>query len=254
MNGIAFQGVSKWFTHRPALFNWLGTERSGRTEALRNLSLTIAAGERTVIIGPNGSGKSTLLRLSCGVLLPDRGTIRVDGIPTTDFTAVRGKTAFVGTAERSFLGQLTAHENLEFFGTFDDLDVHQLRTEIPRVLSLVGVEPFADVRVAKLSSGNLQRLSLARGLLSRPQWLVLDEPTRSLDPEAVEHFWQVLNGIHREGTSIILSSHNIDECFALADRVVALNAGEIALDHSRSAIHDRAELRKLYFDEVAHSS
>jgi ABC-2 type transport system ATP-binding protein len=254
VNGISFQSVSKWFRHRPALFNWLGTERSGRTEALRNLSLTIAAGERTVFIGPNGSGKSTLLRLSCGVLLPDEGAITVDGAPTTDFMAVRGRTAFVGTAERSFLGQLTAHENLEFFGTFDDLDTRHLRTEIPRVLSLVELQPFADVRVAKLSSGNLQRLSLARGLLSSPQWLVLDEPTRSLDPEAVEHFWQVLNAVHREGTSIILSSHNIDECFALADRVIALNAGEIALDRPRSAIHDRAELRQLYFDEVALSS
>ena len=251
MSGIAFRSVSKWFTHRPALFNWLGSERRGRTEALRELSVTLQAGQRTVIIGPNGSGKSTVLKLTCGVLLPDRGTITVDGAPTTDFKAVRAKTAFVGIAERSFIGQLTAHENLEFFGTFDDLDASFLRIEIPRLLALVGLEPFADIRVAKLSSGNLQRLSLARGLLSRPQWLVLDEPTRSLDPEAVEHFWRVLRTIHAEGTSVVMSSHNIEETFALADRVIALHAGAIAMDRLRQAISDSAALRKLYFDEVA---
>lgn len=254
MSGIAFQSVSKWFTHRPALFNWLGSERRGRTDALREVSLTLSAGQRTVIIGPNGSGKSTLLKLSCGVLLPDRGMIDVDGHSTIDFKTVRGKTAFVGIAERSFIGQLTAHENLEFFGTFDDLDTAFLRVEIPRVLALVELQPFADTRVSKLSSGNLQRLSLARGLLSRPQWLVLDEPTRSLDPEAVERFWRVLQTIHREGTSVVMSSHNIEETFALADRVIALHAGSVAMDRPRHAIHDSAELRKLYFDEVAHSS
>lgn len=254
MSGIVFHDVSKWFMHRPALFNWLGTERSGRTEALPRISLTLASGQRTVVIGPNGSGKSTLLKLSCGVLLPDRGTVTVDGAPTTNFKTVRGKTAFVGTAERSFLGQLTPQENLRFFGTFDDLDAAFLRVEVPRVLSLVELQPLADTRVAKLSSGNLQRLSLARGLLSRPQWLVLDEPTRSLDPEAVEHFWKVLDAIQREGTSIVMSSHNIDEAFALADRVIALQAGAVAIDRPRADVRDSAELRKLYFAEVAHHS
>lgn len=254
MSGILFQSVSKWFTHRPALFNWLGSERAGRTEALRGISLTFNAGQRTVLIGPNGSGKSTLLKLSCGVLLPDEGKITVDGHATTDFKTVRSKAAFVGIAERSFIGQLTAHENLEFFGTFDDLDAAILRAEIPRVLAVVELEPFADVRVSKLSSGNLQRLSLARGLLSRPQWLVLDEPTRSLDPEAVEHFWNVLRKIQGDGASVLMSSHNMEETFALADRVIALDAGTIALDRPRHAIHDSAELRKLYFDEVAHTS
>jgi ABC-2 type transport system ATP-binding protein len=83
---------------------------------------------------------------------------------------------------------------------------------------------------------------------------VLDEPTRSLDPEAVEHFWQVLTSIHREGTSIVMSSHNIDETYALGDRVIALHAGSIAMDRARSAVQDSAELRRLYFDEVAHTS
>ncbi len=254
MNGIVFQSVSKWFTHRPALFNWLGSERRGRTDALREISLTLEAGQLTVMIGPNGSGKSTLLKLSCGVLLPDQGTIAVDGHSTLDFKAVRSKTAFVGIAERSFIGQLTAQENLDFFGTFDDLDASFLRIEVPRVLALVELQSFADTRVSKLSSGNLQRLSLARGLLSRPQWLVLDEPTRSLDPEAVEHFWRVLQTIRSEGTSIVMSSHNIEETFALADRVIALHAGSIAMDRPRGAIHDSAELRSLYFNEVAHTS
>lgn len=254
MSGIVFQSVSKWFTHRPALFNWLGNERTGRTQALQEISLTLNAGERTVFIGPNGSGKSTLLKLSCGVLLPDHGKILVDGRSTEDFKAVRSKTAFVGIAERSFIGQLTAQENLEYFGTFDDLDAAFLRVEIPRVLAVVGLQPFAEVRVSKLSSGSLQRLSLARGLLSRPEWLVLDEPTRSLDPEAAEHFWGVLKTIQGEGTSVVMSSHNMEETFALADRVIALHAGSIAMDRPRQAIHDSAELRRLYFDEVAHTS
>jgi ABC-2 type transport system ATP-binding protein len=254
MNAIVFSGVSKWFTHHPALFNWLGTERTGRTEALRDLSLTLEAGQKTVVIGPNGSGKSTFLKLCCGIFLPDDGTITVDGASTEDFRHVRGRTAFVGTAERSFFGQLTARENLEFFGAFDDLDPSYLRTEIPKVVSIVGIEAFADVRASKLSSGNLQRLSLARGLLSRPQWLVLDEPTRSLDPEAIEHFWKVLTAIHHEGTSIVMSSHNIEETYSLADRVVALHAGSVAMDRARSAIHDSTELRRLYFDEVAQTS
>jgi ABC-2 type transport system ATP-binding protein len=254
MTQLAFDRVSKRYQHRPALFNVFGTERKGETKALSDISLSVCAGEFVVLLGPNGSGKTTLLKLGCGLLLPDSGTVTIGGKASHFQSQARDKTSFLGMADRSFLGQLTAQENLQFFGAFENLSTHYLNDEIPRLLQRVGLHDAADVRVSRLSSGNLQRLALARGLMTRPDLLLLDEPSRSLDPEAVENFWRLLQELQREGATIVMSTHNIDEAFALADRVIALDAGRICFEQPIRALANSSDLRRLYAEHVRHSA
>jgi ABC-2 type transport system ATP-binding protein len=254
MTQLAFDRVSKRYKHRPALFNLLGTERKGETKALSEISLSILAGEFVVLIGPNGSGKTTLLKLGCGLLWPDSGTVTIGGKGSRRQGHARDQTSFLGMAERSFLGQLTAYENLEFFGAFENLSARYLKDEIPRLLQRVGLHDSADMRASRLSSGNLQRLALARGLMTRPDLLLLDEPSHSLDPEAVENFWRLLKELQREGATIVMSTHNIEEAFALADRVIALDAGRICFEQPVGALANSSDLRRLYAQHVRHSS
>jgi ABC-2 type transport system ATP-binding protein len=215
-------------------------------------SLTVAPGEFIALVGRNGSGKTTLLKLSCGLLLPDSGTVTVEGISTMSLRNVRRHAGYAGTAERSFLGQLTAYENLEFFGVFEDIPAAELRREIPHLLRRVGLEAVADMRASKLSSGNLQRLSLGRALLTRPRLLLLDEPSRSLDPGGAAHLANLLKELQREGTSIVMSTHNIDEAYELADRVVVLDQGQITFVAQPGALANSAALRDLYSQHVRH--
>src|SRR6266852_9664675 len=122
MHSVVLESVTKRFRHRPALFNWMGRERTGETCALENLSLSIPAGKVLVLLGPNGSGKTTTLKLISTMLLPDSGRVLVEGANTrTEAGRVRKHVGFAVATERSFFPRLSARENLDFFATLDDV-------------------------------------------------------------------------------------------------------------------------------------
>ena len=247
MDSIVLQSVTKIFRHRPVLFNWMGRERSGETRALDEISLSVAGGKVLVLLGPNGSGKTTTLKLVSTMLLPDAGRVLVEGADTrTQPDQVRKQVGFAVATERSFFPRLSARENLDFFAALDDVP-RQVR--VPRIQSLLertGLLEAADTLVMKFSSGMYQRLGIARALIKQPSILLLDEPTRSLDPAAATHFWNLVRELPAQGSTVMLATHSFSEAAAVGDSLVVLHRGRLAA--SRTISGDVEDLRSFYFE------
>jgi ABC-2 type transport system ATP-binding protein len=248
MDRIVFESVRKVFRHRPAWFNWMGKERSGETIALRDVSLAVACGEILVLLGPNGSGKTTALKLISTILLPDAGSVRVEGFDTGhDARNVRKRVGIAVANERSFFQRLSARENLDFFAALDEVPRLQRSARIDSVLRDTGLEEQSDTLVMKFSSGMYQRLGIARALVKRPSVLLLDEPTRSLDAATTAHFWNTIRGLARQQTTILLATHNFAEAAAVADRLLLLHRGEVMADRAVGSEETAEALRSFYF-------
>lgn len=222
MYSIVLDSVDKVF--RSGFFG------SGRVEtyALRGVSLNVRPGEVVALLGPNGSGKSTTLRLISTVLLPDRGEVAVNGSSTAaDAASVRKQVGFALASERSFYPRLTVRENLMFFATLENVSWRDRTNCADEALTQVGLEIHACKQVMKLSSGMHQRLAIARALVKKPSVLLLDEPSRSLDPAAASLLWELIRNLPAEGITVLLATHNFAEAVAVSDRVAVLQKGEL---------------------------
>jgi ABC-2 type transport system ATP-binding protein len=249
MNAVVFNSVTKRFRHRPALFNWLGRERGGATEALQRVSLQVPQGEALVLLGPNGSGKTTTLKLISTMLIPDEGGVAICGADTLrEGGTVRRKVGFAVANERSFFPRLTARENLDFFAVLEDVPRKERPGRIEEKLNLTGLADAADTLVMKFSSGMYQRLGVARALLKNPEVLLLDEPTRSLDPGSALRFWPFVRQLLSTGTTVVLTTHNFQEAAAVADRIAVLRNGELKSERrfARGCAID--EVKSFYFE------
>jgi ABC-2 type transport system ATP-binding protein len=198
--------------------------------ALQHASIEIEPGDRVAVMGPNGAGKTTLLKLVSGLLFPSEGVVTVKGLNTSrDNAAARKSVGFVFNEERSFYWRLTGVQNLEFFGALDNLRGKALKERIRELLRLVGLEAAGDQMVSGYSSGMKQRLALARVLLSDPEVLILDEPTRALDPVASEQMVNlVLKDIH-QGTrkTLLIATHRPEEAMTLCNKVMIIDGGRL---------------------------
>jgi len=247
MDAIVLESASKVFRHRPALFNWVGKERSGETLALRDISLAVKKEEILVLLGPNGSGKTTLLKLVSTMLLPDAGRVVVEGADTqVDPQTVRRQVGFAVASERSFFPRLSARENLDLFAALDDVPRSERRGRIDDMLAQTGLSGAADTLVMKFSSGMYQRLGIARALIKSPSVILLDEPTRSLDPASSSHFWTLVRELPGRGATVILASHKFSEAAAVGDNVAVLYDGRMA-GYRKLAGINLEQLRAFYF-------
>jgi len=224
---------------------------SGKVEtyALRGVSLCVLPGEVVSLLGPNGSGKSTTLRLISTILLPDRGEVVVNGLTTSaDVKAVRKQVGFALASERSFYPRLTVCENLMFFATLENIQWRERAARAHEALSQVGLEIHANKQVMKLSSGMHQRLAIARALIKKPSILLLDEPSRSLDPAAASLLWELIRNLAVEGIAVLLATHNFTEAVAVSDRVAVLQKGELL--GNCNARHVTVERLQAYYREM----
>lgn len=198
--------------------------------ALGSVNLEIARGDRIAVLGPNGAGKTTMLKLIGGLLLPSEGSILVNGHDTLSHnTAARQSVGFVMNEERSFFWRLNAIENLEFFAALDNLTGDTLRERSRELVRLVGLEYAAEKAVSTYSSGMKQRLALARGLIAEPDVLILDEPTRTLDPIACDELIDlVLRRIHQDmKKTILIATHRLEEAVRVCDKVIVVHEGRL---------------------------
>ncbi len=187
------------------------TRRFGSLVAVDDLDLELWRGEVFGFLGPNGSGKSTLIRMLVGLLEPSAGTVRVLGL---DLPAraedLRPRIGYM-TQHFSLYRELTVEENLEFAAEIFGLDQHQRRQRIEEVIVDLGLEQRRQQRPRTLSGGWRQRLSLAAAIIHRPEILLLDEPTAGVDPESRRFFWEKLFELAAQGTTILVSTHYMDE-------------------------------------------
>jgi ABC-2 type transport system ATP-binding protein len=202
--------------------------RPPETVALKGVSLNVSAGEVLALLGPNGSGKSTTLKLIAGMLLPDYGAVIVNGANTqSESERARRQVGFAVASERSFYPRLTARENLDFFAALEEVSARDRRMRVESVLHEVQLTANSDKLVMKFSSGMYQRLAIARSLLKNPRVLLLDEPTRSLDPQAARSLQSLVRKLCDRGRTIVLATHNLEEAVSVAHRVVVLEDGHI---------------------------
>lgn len=210
--------------------------------ALTAVTLEIQQGDRIAVLGPNGAGKTTLLKLIGGLLLPTEGEILVNGVDTLHHnTAARKSVGFVMNEERSFFWRLSAMQNLEFFAALDNLPPNSLREVCLDLIRFVGLEEHVDKPVSNYSSGMKQRLALARGLLGEPEVLILDEPTRTLDPIACEELIGLINERLHKGSrkTILIATHRLDEALRLCDKVLVINKGRLVAFDRTQDLADR---------------
>jgi len=203
--------------------------RPERVEALRGVDLHVNRGEIFGLLGPNGAGKTTLVKILSCLVLPDRGRAVVGGSDVRKENEVKPKIGLVHSDERSFYWRLSGRENLAFFARLYDVPGRRIAGRIAALLERVDLVDAADRRFSDYSSGMKQRLAIARALLHDPPILLMDEPTRSLDPEsslALRAFiLEELKG--RDGKTILLATHNLREAETLCDRLAILVSGTI---------------------------
>jgi ABC-type multidrug transport system ATPase subunit len=227
---LRIEGLAKSYGPPP---RWLrGLVRTAVTEpvpALRHVDLQVARGEIVGLIGPNGAGKSTLVKIVAGLLDADAGTVEVEGCATV--LERRRALGLVLADDRGLYWRLDGRRNLVFFAQLQGLDRAAAEERATATAAAVGLDiDLGSKRVFGYSSGMRARLNLARALLHEPPVLVLDEPTRSLDPVASDEVGRLLRAQADAGRAVLLSSHRLDEVTAWCDRVVALVDGSVRFD------------------------
>jgi ABC-type multidrug transport system ATPase subunit len=213
--------------------------------ALAGMSFQVRPGEALALLGANGAGKSTLLRILATLILPTRGHAEIAGHDAVlDPRAVRRQLGYHAGSDSGFYSRLTGRENLRFFGSLNHLSNATASERIARLAEQFHLREALDRQVRTLSSGTVQRLSLARALLHQPRVLLLDEPTRSLDAIAASEFRRFLKSevLRRGDTSLLFASHTLPEVEILADRIAVIDAGRLlacdtlaALKHTTGA-------------------
>jgi ABC-2 type transport system ATP-binding protein len=220
------------------------TRAFGDRVAVRDLSLSVAAGEIVALLGPNGAGKTTTMRMLAGLILPTSGRITIDRVPITPETADRAR-ASVGllTEAPGLWERLTVRVNLLTYARLQGL--HHPEQAVARVLDQVDVADRANEPAGKLSKGLKQRVALARALIHHPPIVLLDEPTSGLDPASARHVRDLIAGLRKDGCAVLVSTHNLAEAEELADRIAILKTELLALDTTAALRHDGEDIRVL---------
>lgn len=222
---IALSNLGKRYDPRP----WTPGRRLGAVQALQSVTLQVERSEVFGLMGPNGAGKTTLLRLLATLVPPSSGTGTIGG---ADLVRQAGRVRhLVGLAsgeDRGFYWRLSGRENLEFFAGLLGMSPRTSRARAAEVLEVVDLLPMAHQPVVQYSTGLRQRLGIARALLRTPAVLLLDEPTRSLDPVAASAIQTLARRLAADaGTTVVLATHNLEEAERTCRRVAILVAGRV---------------------------
>src|SRR6195952_4606339 len=200
------------------------------TEALRGVSLEIGAGEFYGLLGPNGAGKSTLIHCTTGLAQPTGGEIRVFGHDAINDYAQARQAVGLAPQEVNLDWFLTVEETLDYHAGYFGMPKKERRERTKELLETFSLTEKRDERTRTLSGGMKRRVVLARAMMPRPRMLILDEPTAGVDVELRLELWHYVQRINEEGTSILLTTHYLEEAEQLCDRVAFINGGEIVAE------------------------
>ncbi|KGE19359.1 ABC transporter ATP-binding protein [Paenibacillus wynnii] len=213
----------------------------GTVKAVEDISFTVEAGEVFTIIGPNGAGKTTTLEMIEGLQEPDAGTISINGLTwKKDESEIK---TLIGVQPQSgaLFELLTAEENLDLFASF-----YPRSRKTSEVLEMINLTEHRDKRVKSLSGGQRQRLAIGLAMINDPRVIFLDEPTTGLDPQARRNIWDIILKLKALGTTIILTTHYMEEAEKLSDRVCIVDQGHIiSLDTPAALISRLTQEREM---------
>jgi len=202
------------------------TKTFGDLLAINDLSLEIYAGELFALVGPDGAGKTTTLRLLSGVMLPDRGEIKIKGYSTrTQFKEAQRVLGYM-PQELGLYHDLTVMENISFYADLYEVPKDESKKRLDELLTITGLAAFTRRRAGKLSGGMRQKLGLICALIHSPEILILDEPTTGVDPVSRDDFWQILVQLQKTGMTIVVATSYLDEA-ERAQRVGLMYQGRL---------------------------
>ena len=199
----------------------------GQVKALDSITFHVEEGEIFSLLGPNGAGKTTLMEIIVGIREPTSGTVRVFGIDVQLNPKEVSKIVGFNPQETMLYDELTGIENLEFFASLYGLERDTFKERIEELSDMLDVRDLLRKRVGKLSGGQKRRISIIASILHMPKLLILDEPTVGLDPEARRDFWDIIWRLRDKGSTIVLSTHYMEEADELCDRVAIMDLGKI---------------------------
>ncbi|NMF65409.1 ABC transporter ATP-binding protein [Brasilonema octagenarum] len=245
----------------PAVYIENFKKRYGMVEAVKDVSFQVEPGEIFGLLGPNGAGKTTTLRTLCTLTTPDAGKIQVSGISVVDNPrAARRRLGYVAQ-EVALDKVLTGRELLQLQAALYHLPSAVAKQRVNTVLELLGLQEYADKKTGTYSGGLRKRLDLAAGLLHAPDVLVLDEPTVGLDIESRFVVWDFLRKLREAGTTVLITSHYLEEVDALADKVAIIDRGVVIATGTPSELKDKVggdritlRIREFSPDEETHKA
>lgn len=222
-------------------FDQVSLQYDSKHTALKNISIHIDKGEFVFVVGPSGAGKSTFVKVLTHELVPEQGTVVVNGINITKLK--RSKVPYyrrtLGIVFQDFrlLSEKTVFENIAFVLRVTRAKSREIKERVNNVLDLVGLRNKAKELPSKLSGGEQQRVAIARALVNQPLLLIADEPTGNLDPVTSEEIMKLFNRINHMGTTIIMVTHNKDLVNAMHKRVINIEDGRIIADQEKGGYH-----------------
>jgi ABC-2 type transport system ATP-binding protein len=241
MSGLELRSVRKTFS-------------SGA--GLADATFTVPSGALLGLIGPNGAGKTTTMRTIVGILEPDAGELLWDGRPVGE--APRAQLGYL-PEERGLYARMRVAEQVSFFAELREIDADEARDLGASWLERLGLAEHADRETSELSKGNQQKVQLLAAIAHRPRLVILDEPFSGLDPINHELFGEVVRDLHAGGTTIVLSSHDMEHVESLCDSVALIHDGHVSFSGTLQALRERhaagddAPLREIFLAEVGAS-
>lgn len=220
-------------------------KKFGEVEALRGISFSVQGGEIYGLLGPNGAGKSTTIGILCGLLAPDAGAAYLNGADVVRESVKARRSLGVVPQEVALYTELTARENLSFFGRLYGLKGRDLRRRIDAVLARVGLADRAAEPIERYSGGMLRRLNVAVGVLHGPKAVLLDEPTVGLDPQSRASILDLVRAIAAEGAAVLYTTHYLDEAERLCSRIAIIDHGAVLAEGTLAELRQAAGAREI---------
>ncbi|MCZ6669505.1 MAG: ABC transporter ATP-binding protein [Acidobacteria bacterium] len=217
----------------------------GEVKALRGISFHVEAGEIYGLLGPNGAGKTTTIGVLCGLVIPDSGEAFLNGVDVIRAPVEARRHLGVVPQEVTLYKELSARDNLGFFGQLYGLRGRELKARVDGVLTRMSLADRSREPVERFSGGMLRRLNIAAGILHRPKVLLLDEPTVGLDPQTRAAILDLIRSIAKEGTAVVYTTHYMDEAERLCDRIAIIDHGAILAEGTLAQLKQAAGEREI---------
>ena len=223
----------------------------GKNRVLRGISFAAQPGEIFGLLGPNGAGKTTTLRIISTLLSPDGGTVKVLGFDTKRAPEEVRRRIGVVTADIGVYPRLSARENITYFAQLSDVTAQELRRRVDSVIERLDIEEFANQRAESLSSGQKQKVAIARAIVHDPQVLMFDEPTSNLDVLASKEVREFMVESRDHGRCVIFSTHVMHDAERLCDRITILHEGQVVASGPTAQVRgDKRELEDAFLELV----